>query len=203
MSSREPWVLGLAVLCSASIMGWIVWSERPAPPPPTSPPAPETQSDGGLRPAMAAVDEARVATLRAAAEQAPEDVQPRLSLADLYFGAHRFEEAIPWYDEAIALSPENADASTNLGVSYYYAGQTEQSVAAFERTLEVDPMNQRALLSLGIVRAFGLRDLDGATAAWEQAIEISPESPEGRAARDSLNRIQAAHGSADADAPVQ
>ena len=203
MSNREPWALGLAALCAVSIMGWIVWSERPIATPPASAPAPETQPDGGLRLPVSAIDEARAAALQVVADQTPEDVSSRLSLGDLYFGAHRFEEAIPWYEQAIALRPENAEASTNLGVSYYYVGQTEQSVAAFERTLEGDPTHQRALLSLGIVRAFGLQDLEGATAAWEHVIEISPESPEGRAARDSLNRIRGAHGSSGSDAPVR
>ena len=100
----------------------------------------------------------------------------------------RFEQAILWYEAALELSPDHVDVWTNLGISYYYAGQTERAVVQFEQSLEIDPSNQRTLLSLGIVRAFGLQDIEGATALWERVIEIAPDSPEGRAARHSLDQ---------------
>ena len=196
MSGREFLVLAATVSCSLAIMGWVVWSERPAPPPVSTFTSEASADDAG----SAALDEAHVAALQAAAEDAPEDVSSRLALGDLYFAAGRFEEAIPWYEQALTLSPESFDVSTNLGVSYYYAGQTAQAIDQFERTLEVEPRDPRALLSLGIVRAFGLQDLEGAMELWERVIEITPDSPEGRAARDSLERIRSAHGTSEADA---
>jgi tetratricopeptide (TPR) repeat protein len=140
-----------------------------------------------------------VATLEASAQSLPDDASPRVSLGDLYFEAQRFEEAIEWYDQALALNPADVDAGTNLGVSYYYSDQTERAIETFERSLEVDPSHQRALLSLGIVKAFGLQDLDGAIVVWERVVAIAPDSPEGLAAQDSLDRIRAAHGSSDND----
>ena len=196
MSGREVPVLAVAVSCSVAIVGWIVWSERPAAPRPNT----STSGVSGNEAGGAALDETHVAALQAAAEDAPDDVSSRLALGDLYFAAGRFEEAIPWYEQGLTLEPENLDVSTNLGVSYYYAGQTEQAIDQFERSLEVDPTNPRALLSLGIVRAFGLQDLEGAMALWERVVEIAPDSPEGRAARDSLERLRSAHETSEADA---
>ena len=49
------------------------------------------------------------------------------------------------------------------------------------------------MVTLGIVKAFGLQDLEGATAAWERVLEVAPDGSEARAARDALNRLQAAH----------
>ena len=190
-------VLAGATLCSVAIMGWIVWSERQVSPPPSSGQA--VQAPPIAAPAPRDVDATRVATLEASAVSSPEDASPRVSLGDLYFEAERFEDAIPWYEQAIALNPSDLDASTSLGVSYYYAGQTERAIEAFERSLEVAPSNQRALLSLGIVRAFGLQDLEGAITAWEQVVAIAPDSPEGVAAQDSLDRLRAVHGSTDVD----
>ena len=195
MSGRESLVLGVAALCSLAIMGWIVWTERPAPPP-----APSTQTSATTAPEAPAgpdpqeVDQQRVADLVASAESSPDDPLPRASLGHLYFDAQRFDEAISWYEQVLELDPADLAVSTNLGVSYYYGGQTERSISAFEHALEVDPSHQRALLSLGIVKAFGLQDLDGAIAAWEQVVAIAPDSPEGLAAQDSLERIRGAHG---------
>ncbi len=198
MSGRESLVLAVAAACSVSIMGWIVWSERPVPAAAPTDRTPEAVAQPiGAPPPLEpqAVDETRVATLEASADAKPDDVASRVALADLYFGAQRFDEAIPWYEQALRLTPADPDVGTNLGVSYYYAGQTERAIESFERSLEADPSHQRALLSLGIVKAFGLQDLDGAIVAWEQVVAIAPDTPEGVAAQDSIDRMRSAHGS--------
>ena len=46
---------------------------------------------------------------------------------------------------------------------------------------------------MGIVRAYAKQDLDGAETAWQQVIEIAPDSPEARAAQEALEAIRAAH----------
>ena len=43
------------------------------------------------------------------------------------------------------------------------------------------------------MKAFGLQDLEGATAAWERVLEVAPDGPEARAAREALSRLQTAH----------
>ena len=200
MIGRNVFVLGLAVSVALAIMFWIVWAERPsfqAEIDLDTTPQLQATSD----PPLVEVDESRVAVLRETAESKPDDVGSRLSIADLYFGAQRFEDAIPWYEEAILLDTGNLDARTNLGVSYYYADQVERAIEVFEKTINLEPTNQRALLSLGIVQAFGLQDLDGAMTAWKRVIEIEPNSAEGLAARDSLERFSAAHGPAEEDLP--
>ena len=191
---REPLVIAVSLLGSLAIMAWIVWSERPAPAPPSGVTLPaSTGSQDAV--AVPAVDEDQAADLRARAESNPDDVESRVALGNLYYDANRFEQAIPWYEQALVLAPDNVDVSTDLGVSYYYVQQPGRAVAQFERSLEVDPRHAKTHLNLGIVRAFGLQDLDGALAAWERVIEIAPGSAEAIAAQDALDRIRAAHGS--------
>jgi len=192
--SRESLLLVVSVLCASVIMGWIIWSERPVPAlatPAIGAPLAGNGTDGIT--AAPVIDEDLLAELRMVAEQDPSDVVSRVALGNLYFDARLFDEAIPWYEEALALNLSDVDVSTDLGVSYYYVEQPERAVVQFERSLEVDPMHAKTLLNLGIVRAFGLQDLDGALAAWERVIEVAPESAEARAARDALERIDAAH----------
>ena len=122
-----------------------------------------------------------------------------MSLGDLYFQARQFEAAIPWYEQALALDPARVDANTSLGMSYFHAGQPPRAVEAFERSLEIDPVHARTLLNLGIVRALGLRDLEGALAAWEQVVTAAPDSREALDARELLDRVRAAHESTPAD----
>ena len=71
--------------------------------------------------------------------------------------------------------------------------QPDRALAQFQHSLAIDPRHTKTMLNLGIVRAFGKQDLAGAAAAWEQVLELAPDSPEGRAARQALDNIRAAH----------
>ena len=197
---RETLILGLSVAASMAIMGWIIWAERPVPPA-APPPAPtQTAADGAAATDGAQVlpvDEARVAELTSGAAADAEHLESRVALASLYFDAHSFDLAIPWYEEVLALTPDAVESSTNLGISYYYVGLPERSVEQLERSLEIEPDHAQTLVSIGIVKAFGLQDLAGATAAWERVLEVAPDGAEARAARDALTRLTAAHENTD------
>jgi len=58
---------------------------------------------------------------------------------------------------------------------------------------ELDPTHIKTLLNVGIVKAFGKQDLAGAEKAWQQAITLSPDSPEGQAAKRALDSLRSAH----------
>jgi hypothetical protein len=48
----------------------------------------------------------------------------------------------------------------------------------------------KTLLNQGIIRAFGREDLAGATEAWKKAVDIAPDSEEGRRAKQLLDGLQ-------------
>ncbi len=113
----------------------------------------------------------------------PATPRPRTELANLYFDAERYDDAIKWYSEALKLAPNDVDVSTDLGVSYYYTNQADKALEQFSHSLKINPKHSKTLLNVGIVRAFGKQDLEGAQEAWQQAIQNAPESPEGQAAK--------------------
>lgn len=209
MNRTETLPLAVSLLLAAGLMGWIVWSQRPAEPaseaaPPAAAPAPApTAAAPAPAPAQAStdpdvpeplpIDGDRAAALRAAADEAPGDVQSRVDLGNLYHEARRFDDAVPWFEAALALDPELVEVSTDLGVAYYYGGAVDRALAQFERSLEIDPAHAGTLLSLGIVRAFGKQDLPGAIEAWEELQRLAPDSLEAFAAADAVERLRAAH----------
>ena len=196
---RNSLVLGLGVTFAAAIMGWIIWAERPVPvAAPTIQPA-AASSEAGPVPIL---DEARAEELASQVETDPNDVESRRALATVYFEAQRFEQAIPWYEEVLALSPDDVESSTRLGTSFFYGDLPERAVKQFDRSLEIDPDHAQTLLNLGIVRAFGLQDLDGATAAWNRVLEVAPDGPEARGAREGLALLQSAHESLPSGEPA-
>lgn len=193
----ESLAMGIAGVLFGLLAGWIIGSQYAAGPAAraqaaASQAAPAPASATSQAPARA-LDEARVKTLTAQAQANPNDVEARAELGNLYFDAERYPEAIQWYEQAVALDPSNVNVSTDLGVSYYYSNQPDRALVQFDRSLAVDAGHTKTLLNMGIVRAFGKQDLKGAEAAWEKVIALSPDSAEGKTARQALDSLRGAH----------
>jgi tetratricopeptide (TPR) repeat protein len=191
--SREAVLFGVAGVFFGVVVGWIVGSQQePSPRPVES--APVAQQTPQQRERTAApFDEARAASLKQTADQNPRDARVRLDLGNAYFDSERFGEAARWYEEALKIEPSNVNASTDLGISYYYMNQPDRALEQFDRSLEIDPLHTKTLLNVGIVRAYGKDDLEGAVKAWRRVVEIGPDSPEGKVARQALDAVRTGH----------
>ena len=196
----ESVIYAIAGIFFGLIAGWIIGSQQasmaPRPSPPMAESAPPPPSSGSVpgTPAPAILDDSQVQALRAVVDRDPKNSVARAQLGNLYYDAGRFTDAIKWYTEALALNPKDASVSTDLGVSYYYNNQPDLAIRQLEHSLQVDPKHTKALLNMGVVRAFGKQDLKGATEIWRRLVEIAPESPEGRQARQALESLSTAHG---------
>ena len=185
---------GIAGICFGLIAGWVIGSQQGAVRPSAAPVAQQAPPSGGAAPARAAVlDENQVTALKSVAEREPSNAQPRVQLGNLYFDSERYDDAIKWYAEAVKLAPKDPNVSTDLGISYYYTNQPDKALAQFDRSLEIDPKHTKTLLNVGMVKAFGKQDLEGATKAWQQLIDIAPDSPEGQAAKRAVDSLKSAH----------
>ncbi|MBI2833290.1 MAG: tetratricopeptide repeat protein [Acidobacteria bacterium] len=193
---RESLVFAISGTCFGLIVGWILGSQQAIgvrsaqPGPPQQAASPTTNAATSAPPPL---DETRVLALRAAAQQSPRDAQSRATLGNLYFDAERYDEAIKWYEESLGIDPKNPDVSTDLGVSYYYTNQPDRALKQFAHSLTIDPKHAKTMLNEGIVRAFGKQDLEGAAAAWQRVIQVGPDSPEARAAKQALDSMKSAH----------
>ena len=188
---------GIAGIFFGLIAGWIIGTQQAGARPPAQvaagQAAPPSAGAGGQTTRAAVLDEAQVTALKSVAEREPSNAKPRVDLANLYFDAERYDDAIKWYTEALKLQPNDVNVSTDLGVCFYYTNQPDKALAQFDHSLKIDPKHAKTLLNVGIVRAFGKQDLDGASKAWEEVIKLSPDSPEGQAAKRALDGLKSAH----------
>lgn len=192
--SRESIIFAVAGTFFGILVGWIIGSQAGGSRPGPQPAAPAAQQAPAPRQQTAApLDENRVATLRASADRDPRDARIRIELGNVYFDSERFDEAARWYEQALQIEPRNVNASTDLGISYYYMNQPDRALQQFERSLAIDSSHAKTLLNVGIVRAYGKDDLDGAVKAWQRVVEIGPDSPEGKVARQALEAVRSAH----------
>ena len=180
-------------MCFGVILGWVVGVQQADQTQPVLTAAvPAGGAAGGAVPQAPPIDEARVQSLMTVIANDPENAGAALELANTYFDAERYADAITWYEESLRIDPSNPDASTDLGVSYYYSGLTDRALEQFAVSLTLDPRHTKTMLNQGIVLAFGRQDLAGAQAAWEQVVALAPNSPEGQAASRALEGITAA-----------
>jgi tetratricopeptide (TPR) repeat protein len=185
---------GIAGVLFGLIAGWIIGSQQSAGRPPSPAQAPQAANAPAAPAARTAVlDEAQVTALKSRAEREPKNAAPRTQLANLYFDADRYDEAIKWYGESLSVAPNDVNVITDLGVCYYYTNQPDKALEQFGRSLKLEPKHTKTLLNVGIVKAFGKQDLQGASEAWQQVLQIAPGSPEAQAAKRALESLQSAH----------
>ncbi len=190
--SRDSILFGIAGVFFGVLVGWIIGSQRAAEPRPAAA-APAAEQPAARQQTAAPLDERRAASLKETADRDPKDVRTRVELGNVYFDAERFEDASKWYEAALTIDPRNVNVSTDLGISYYYLNQPDRALAQFERSLGLDPSHTKTLLNVGIVRAYGKDDLPGAVKAWQRVVELSPDTPEGKVARQALEAVRNSH----------
>ena len=198
----ESIAFAIAGVCFGIILGWIIGTQQVQRANATLAPAPQAaasdtssaapsqgQGDSGRQPPK--LDEGKVQSLTAVLNGDPKNADAAIQLANTYFDAERYEDAIKWYEQGLKLKPNDPDASTDLGVSYYYTKRTDDALKQFDHSLQLNPNHTKTLLNKGIVLAFGKQDLTGAADAWKKVVQLAPNSPEGQAAQRGLEGIAA------------
>ena len=196
LMKSESIAFGIAGVVFGLIAGWIIGTQQASSRAPVSVPSQAAATAPAADPAgtrAVVLDQSQVNALTSVAERERSNASPRVQLANLYFDAERYDDDIKWYSEAVKLAPDDINVSTDLGVCYYYTNQPDKALEQFDRSLKLDPKHAKTLLNVGIVKAFGKQDLDGASQAWQQVIQIAPDSPEGQAARRALDSLRSAH----------
>ena len=129
----------------------------------------------GLPPGHPPVDiSASIKTLEDQAAQNPQDPQPALDLANLFYDNRRFQEATDLYQKALKLDPNNINARTDLGTAYFNLGQVQEALAQYDQTLKLDPKHEPTIFNTIIVNMEGTHDLAAARAAWNKLHDLNP-----------------------------
>jgi cytochrome c-type biogenesis protein CcmH/NrfG len=130
----------------------------------------------------------RVQHLLEHAREDPQDRDARVQLADIFYDMQRFDAAIPWYEEALALDPKDVHVSTDLGTAYLYTGELEKALERYRESLELEPNHPQTLQNLGIAH-FSTGDYQRAINIWEELLSANPDYPH---AADITRQIETA-----------
>ncbi len=121
----------------------------------------------------------------------PKNRTALVQAGNIYYDTQRYEQAIDYYRQALAIAPDDVDVRTDLGTAYWYSGKPKEAVEHFQLALKERPAYAQTLFNLGIVKLHGLNDPEGAIAAWEELLNKHPEYPEAEKVRSQIEQARA------------
>lgn len=107
----------------------------------------------------------------------PQDPGPPLKLANFLYDQGSFQQAITWYEKAVALDPRDVDASTDLGTCYFDVGRPDDALRQFQHSLSVQPGHQPTLFNVIVVNMEGKHDYKAAQKAYDALYRLNPQYP--------------------------
>jgi len=191
---RDTLVFTVAGTLFGLVVGYMAasWDVVPRPAAVVAAPGARAGAPAGAPPS-ARLNPDEVKALEALAARQPGDAAVRVELGNLHMDAERWDEAVRWYREALAVNPGLVDTITDLGASLVSAGRPQEALPEFERVLQADPGHRNALYNKGIALLQMGRAADAA-AACEELLKRHPDDPQIQGLRGRIEQIRATAG---------
>jgi|KBSMisStandDraft_5_1062788.scaffolds.fasta_scaffold381024_1 cytochrome c-type biogenesis protein CcmH/NrfG len=136
------------------------------------------------------VDEVALRAYRDILARDPKNVQAAVSAGNMLYDARRYEDAIQFYQQAMAANGSDINVSTDLGTALWYTGRADAALAQYAVSLSLDPKHAQTLFNLGIVRSDGKKDYAGAVQAWETLLASNPSYPNAANVRSMISEAK-------------
>jgi len=91
--------------------------------------------------------------------------------------AEKYEEALPYFEEAVQKDPDYADAYFQIGYCNGKLGRHDEAIEAYKQAIRIEPDDAKAHYGLGVAYD-SLGRYDEAIEAFKQAIRIKPDYAE-------------------------
>jgi tetratricopeptide (TPR) repeat protein len=79
-----------------------------------------------------------------------ENVEAFIEIGGDFYEQGAYDEAIFWFDEALAIEPNNLDALNGKGLSLYELGKYQEAIIYYDKALAIEPNDIYALINKGV-----------------------------------------------------
>jgi cytochrome c-type biogenesis protein CcmH/NrfG len=193
---RESILMLIAGVVLGAVLGFIgtrqyyadkaVQASAPQAAAPAQAPAQAAPAAGGPESFDPKEHEAMLAQIKAEVEKDPKNVEQRVLLGNILYDAGKFDQAVPYYEQALKLDPNNTDVMVDLGVCYRNEKRSDDALAMFTRALKIDPAKKQALFNVAIVYGVDKKDKAKAQEALKVFQQKYPDEPAGKMLADEL-----------------
>jgi thioredoxin-like negative regulator of GroEL len=116
----------------------------------------------------------------------------RVRLANAYYYAEMYAEAIPLYRTYVERNPNDNNARTDYGTSLAGANDLDAAIVQYKHVLTREPKHQSAALNLALMY-MGKRNRDSVLYWLGQVVAIDSTSEQGHNAKQILVDLENAH----------
>jgi len=133
-----------------------------------------------------------VPTYEARLRENPQDSGTMIVLANILQNQGDYPGAIDWYEKAVALKPDDVDLRLAFGQALYAFGQLFDAEVQYKKAIELDGKSAKAEYYLAeLYQRWTPPRFGEAREHFQRASDLEPEGSWGRAARTTLDRLNA------------
>src|SRR5581483_4954449 len=104
----------------------------------------------------------------------PSDPALLVPIANIFYDAGQYDDAIGYYKQALKVDPKNVDVRSDMATCYWYKNDPDTAITEFQKSLTYNPAHASTLYNLGVVKWQGKGDPKGAVAAWQKLLDTNP-----------------------------
>lgn len=182
--SKNAYVMAVICLVLGMPIGYFARGLRQSAPAASNEPAAAPQQHAQMQRAQPTMDQMKRMADKAAAplleklKANPNDPKLLSAIAQTYFKAHQFDEAISYAERSVQADPKHVGNRADLASFLYLSNRTDEAITQLEEALRIDPKNPQVLFNLGMVRWKGKDDATGAVKLWKQMLASTPNLPD-------------------------
>ncbi len=129
-----------------------------------------------------------------AAQRAPQNPAPFIQMGNIQLAQKHFPEAEKFYQQALDKDPSSSEGLSGLMNTYFAQKQFDKAIAAANAQIAKSPKNANFYDLLGTALFNSKKDLPGAQAALQKAIELDKNNSD---AIEKLGKLQVQGGNSD------
>jgi tetratricopeptide (TPR) repeat protein len=139
---------------------------------------------------MINIEMAKIDQLKKALENDPNNLDHLIQLGNLNFDLNRPQDAIGYYERALAIDSLNPLVLTDCGIMYSQTNQVDKALLYFDKAIAIRPDLPQAFFNKGLILYSAKNDKPNAIKAWRQYIALLPDSTQANAFKRQVDSLE-------------
>jgi tetratricopeptide (TPR) repeat protein len=127
---------------------------------------------------------------RTAIRNSPGSFDAQMNLANAYYGAKMYDDAIESYRSASNIKPMDSSVYYLTGVALRDKNSFQEAASSFDRATQLNGGYHQAFYELGMIYYRNIKDKQKAIANFEKVLSIKPDHPDADKIRNIISMLK-------------